>query len=323
MPDPTAAPVETPAIPADGAWKTSFGAENVAALESFKTPADFFKSYSESSAELKTLKEKPATFDWRKEVAGEDADLAKLVERFNDPKAFGKGYLEASKKIRSGDLAKPLAADANEQERAAWRQANGIPEKPEGYFEKLPDGLVIGKDDQPLFNEVGAELHKLNASPAIAHALAKWYYGLADKETAAVAETDKVHARETTDALRAKWGNDYRANIGQVMSLLDSLGGELKAQLMDATMPDGRRLFNSPEVVEWFASKAREINPAGILIPASGENSMASLDTEIQGIEKLMGNRSSEYWKGGKAEAMQARYRQLIDAREKIKARAA
>jgi hypothetical protein len=261
--------------------------------------------------------------NWRNLYAGEDAKKLARLERFTDPAKAFDALIEAQNKIRSGDFAKPLPADASEQERVAWRQANGVPEKPEGYFDKLPDGLVIGKDDQALFSEVGAELHKLNASPAVAHALAKWYYGLADKETAAVAETDKVHARETTDALRAKWGNDYRANIGQVMSLLDSLGGELKAQLMDATMPDGRRLFNSPEIVDWFASKARELNPAGILIPNGGDGSMASVETEIQNIQKLMGDRNSEYWKGPKAETMQARYRQLVDAREKLKARAA
>jgi hypothetical protein len=261
--------------------------------------------------------------NWRNIYAGEDAKKLARLERFTDPAKAFDALIEAQNKIRSGDFAKPLPADANEQERAAWRQANGIPEKPEGYFASMPDGLVIGKDDAPLFAEVGALAHKHNVAPAFVQEIAKWYYGLADKETAAVAEADKTHQRETTDVLRSKWGNDYRANIGQVMSLLDSLGGELKQQVMDATLPDGRRLFNSPEIIEWFAAKAREINPAGILIPAGGDNSMASLESEIQGIEKLMGNRSSEYWKGPKAEPMQARYRQLVDARQKLKARAA
>src|SRR5688572_11818906 len=199
--------------------------------------------------------------NWRNLYAGEDAKKLARLERFTDPvKAFD-ALIEAQNKIRSGDFAKPLPADANEQERIAWRQANGIPEKPEGYFDKLPGGLVFGKDDQPLFNEIGTLMHKHNVPPAAVQELASWYYGLADKETAAVAEADKVHARETTDALREKWGNDYRGNIGQVMSFLDSLGGELKQQLMDATLPGGRRLFNSPDIVSWFAEKARELNP--------------------------------------------------------------
>lgn len=316
MPDPI-----TP-DPAAGEWKAQFGTENVAALESFKTPADFYKSYTDTSTQLKTLQGK-ASFDWRKEVSGEDADVQKLVERYTDPKAFGKSYLEASRKIRSGELARPLPKDATEEQVKEWRTANGIPEKAEGYFEKLPDGLVIGKDDQPMFNEVATELHKLGAKPEVVHALAKWYYGLAEKEGAKVEDADKTQSREAVDKLREEWGNDYRANMGQVGSLLDGLGKDLKAQFMDATLPDGRRLFNSPDVIKWMAGLARELNPAGVLIPNAGEGSMQSIDTELAKLKGLMANSGSEYWKGPSAEKNQARYRQLIEAQSKLKARAA
>jgi hypothetical protein len=322
MPDPTTAPNESSANPADGAWKSSFGAENAAALESFKTPADFYKSYSDTSTELKTLKEKTPS-DWRKEAAGEDEKVAKMLERFSTAKDFGKAYVEAQAKIRSGDFAKPLAKDANEQERTAWRQANGIPEKPEGYFDKLPDGLVIGKDDQPLFTDFAKVMHDQNVPPAAVQGVVKWYYDLQDKQQAEVANADKQHAREATDALREKFGNDYRANMGQVSSLLDGLGGELKNQFMDATLPDGRRLFNSPDFISWLADKAREINPAGVLIPASGGDQIKSIETELATLKGKMANKASDYWKGPTAEKQQERYRQLLDAQQKLKSRAA
>lgn len=321
MPDPNPAPSESSANPGD--WKASFGAESAEALKSFNTPADFFKSYNDASTELKTLKEKSATFDWRKELSGEDPDVMKYIERFTDGKSFGKAAVEAQKRIRSGELARPLPENATDQERAEWRKANGIPEKPEEYFAKLPDGLVIGKDDQPLFDEIGKLMHQHNVPPAAVHAITKWYYDLADRETGAVGEADKKHAQETIQVLRDKWGGDYRANIGQVMSYLDSLGGELKQQLMDATLPDGRRLFNSPDIVEWFATKARELNPAGVIIPASGGDAGKSIVEEMNSLEKMMGNLNSEYWKGSKAESLQARYRQLVEAKQKLDARAA
>lgn len=321
MPDPNPAPSDGSANPGD--WKASFGAENAAALQSFNTPADFFKSYNDASTELKTLKEKPATFDWRKELSGDDQDVLKHIERFTDGKSFGKAFVEAQKRIRSGELARPLPENATDQERAERRKANGIPEKVEDYFAKLPDGLVIGKDDQPLFNEIGALMHKHNAPPALVHAVTKWYYDLAERETGAVGQADKQHAQETIQTLRDRWGNDYRANIGQVMSYLDSLGGELKQQLMDASLPDGRRLFNNPDIVEWFATKARELNPAGVIIPASGGDAGKSIIEEMQSIEKMMGNRNSDYWKGPKSDSLQARYRQLVEAKQKLDARAA
>jgi hypothetical protein len=322
MPDPNAAPNESSANPADGAWKSSFGAENAAALESFKTPADFYKSYSDTSTELKTLKEKPPT-DWRKEAAGEDEKVAKMLERFSTAKDFGKAYAEAQTKIRSGEFAKPLPKDANEQERTAWRQANGIPEKPEGYFDKLPGGLVIGKDDQPLFAEFAKVMHDQNVPPGAVQDVVKWYYGLQDKQVADTEAADKQHSREATDKLREQWGNDYRSNMGQVASLLDGLGGDLKNQFMDATLPDGRRLFNSPEFVTWLADKAREINPAGVLIPASGGDQIKSIEAELNTLKGKMGNKNSDYWKGPTANQQQERYRQLIEAQQKLKARAA
>jgi hypothetical protein len=261
--------------------------------------------------------------NWRNMYAGEDAKKLARLERFTDPvKAFD-ALIEAQNKIRSGEFAKPLPANANEQERAEWRQANGIPEKPEGYFEKLPDGLVIGKDDQPLFTEFAKVMHDQNVPPAAVQQVVKWYYDLQDKQVGDVAAADKQHAREATDTLREKWGNDFRANMGQVNSLLDGLGGELKNQFMDATLPDGRRLFNSPDFVQWLADKAREINPAGVLIPATGGDQMKSIETELATLKGKMANKASDYWRGPTAEKQQERYRTLIEAQQRLKSRAA
>jgi hypothetical protein len=261
--------------------------------------------------------------NWRNLYAGDDSKKLARLERFTDPvKAFD-ALIEAQNKIRSGELAKPLPANANEQERAEWRQANGIPEKPEGYFEKLPDGLVIGKDDQPLFTEFAKVMHDQNVPPAAVQSVVKWYYDLQDKQVASVAEADKQHTREAVDKLREQWGNDYRANMGQVSSLLDGLGGDLKNQFMDATLPDGRRLFNSPEFVTWMAGMAREINPASVLIPASGGDQIKSIEAELNTLKSKMANRNSDYWKGPTASKQQERYRQLIEAQQKLKSRAA
>jgi hypothetical protein len=261
--------------------------------------------------------------NWRNMYAGDDSKKLARLERFTDPvKAFD-ALLEAQNKIRSGEFAKPLPANANEQERAEWRQANGIPEKPEGYFEKLPDGLVIGKDDQPLFTEFAKVMHDQNVPPGAVQSVVKWYYDLQDKEQNTTQQADKQHSHEATDKLREQWGNDYRANMGQVSSLLDGLGGELKNQFMDASFPDGRRLFNSPEFITWLADKAREINPAGVLIPASGGDQIKSIEAELATLKGKMANKASDYWKGPTAEKQQERYRQLIDAQQRLKSRAA
>lgn len=258
--------------------------------------------------------------NWRNLYAGDDTKKLSRLERFTDPAKAFDALIEAQNKIRAGDFSRPLPENATEDQVREWREANGIPEKVDGYFEKLPNGLVIGADDKPLFDDVATRLHKLNAPPQVVHELASWYYDLADKEMAKVAETDRQQAQEATDALRTEWGNDYRGNIGQVMSFLDGLGKDLKAQFMDATLPDGRRLFNSPDVIKWLASQARAINPAGVLIPNAGENQMMSIDAELKQIDDARRKDRKAYNRDAR---MQERERQLLDAKQKLAERAA
>jgi hypothetical protein len=258
--------------------------------------------------------------NWRNLYAGEDAKKLARLERFTDPAKALDALIEAQNKIRSGEMAKPLPENATPEQLAEWRAANGIPDKPDGYFAKLPNGLVIGKEDEKLFGEFATEMHKLNVPPNTMHKVVEWYYNLAERESAAVHEADQRQASEAIAALKETWGNDYKGNIGQVMSFLDGMGKELKAQFMDATLPDGRRLFNSPEIIQWIATQARELNPAGALIPNAGENQMQSIDTEIAGIEKVMRENRKAY---NADQKMQERLRQLYGARDTLKKRVA
>jgi hypothetical protein len=74
--------------------------------------------------------------------------------------------------------------------------------------------------------------------------------------------------------------------------------------------------------VKWLANQARALNPAATLLPA-GSGDAIGIDTEIDRIEKLMKDRSSDYWRGPKSEHLQQRYRELIDGRARRKTRAA
>lgn len=272
-----------------------------AALSSFKTPQELV-----------------GALDWRKNVAGGDEAAVKMLERFASPADLGKAYREAVKKISSGELAKPLPKDATPEQIAEWRKGNGIPEKPEGYFEKLPNGLVIGAEDKPMFDAVAAKLHARNVPPEVIHDLAEWYYGTQDEAIAKATEKDKQEAAAATDALRQDWGQDYRANINVAMSFLDSLGADLKGQVMDATLPDGSRLFNNTNFVKWMVAQAREANPAAHIVPAGTDSSVQSVNAEIAKIENVMRTNRATY---NRDTAMQERLRQLYDARTKLQQR--
>jgi hypothetical protein len=67
-----------------------------------------------------------------------------------------------------------------------------------------------------------------------------------------------------------------------------------------------------------MAEAARKLNPAAHLIPAGAEG-VQGLEDEIAKWDKQMADKNSEYWKGPNAEKIQARYRDLVKAREAMK----
>lgn len=260
----------------------------------------------------------PEAPDWRA-AYGTDEKLQKLLGRYSSAEAFGKAHLEAVSTIGKG-LKQPLKEGASAEEVAAWRKDNGIPETADGYFAQLPGGLVLGQDDKALFTEWAGAMHKLNAPPGLVHETVKWYYAMQEQQTANQEALDRQHQTEATTALKAAWGRDYTENLNVVNAFLGGMTAETRQMFMDATMPDGRRLFNSPEVVQFFTQKARELNPIAFIPGAGGGDEGRTLNERIESIEKVMRENRAAYNKNPK---MQEDLRALYARREQLKERGA
>lgn len=263
--------------------------------------------------------------DWRNKFAGEDKAHLKQLERFASPNDVFKSYRALQARISSGELKSALPKDQTPEALATWRKENGIPEKPEEYDLALDDGLVIGEQDKPLVGEFLNEMHAANASPAAVKSALSAYYKLVAKQQAELIEADSNFRDESETALREEWGGEFRKNVNLVTNLLASAPEDVRLKIEAGRTPEGRKLGDDPAVLRWLANLSREVNPAATVVPGSGNNSGAAIDDEISTIEKAMGDQSSEYWKGpkpdGKDTKMQIRYRELITARDKIKAR--
>jgi len=323
MPDPNPNPTPDPNAnpnPAPAEWLKPFG-EHAKTFEGIKDPAELATKWTAANTELTTLRAaKPQAFDWRKELAGDDENAKKALERFTDPKTFTKSFIEAQNKLRSGDFARPLPANATADQIKDWRAANGVPEKPEGYFEKLPDGLVIGADDKPLFDAYAKVWHDNNASTPLVHAMTKMYFDGQAKMKADEAQVDRADAQKTVGELRTKWGGSYESNMAILNNWVEGMGADIAPLFRDATLGDGTRLFNNAGVVEALASVARQLNPAAHLLPAGGEANIMSIDAEIAKIDKMMRTDRKAYNADPK---IQERYRELITAKQKLGSRAA
>src|SRR5437899_706403 len=147
----------------------------------------------------------------------------------------------------------------------------------------------------------------------------EWYYKDREAQIAAIAEKDAQQRDAARDELIAEWGvNDFKRNSNQIMSLLDTAPEGVKDFILTARGPDDQALFNNPNVLRFFDSLARQINPVATVVPGATGNIGAAIGDEIAGLEKQMRNKNSEYWKGPKSEQLQARYRELVGARERM-----
>jgi hypothetical protein len=117
------------------------------------------------------------------------------------------------------------------------------------------------------------------------------------------------------------WGGDYRKNKAMIEAFLDMGPAGTKASLFSARLPDGTPLASHPGILQFLSDRSREVIDAATIVPAEGAAMAQSVETEMNAIKGLMADKNSKYWKGQEAEKLQARFRELAQAQEKLAAR--
>lgn len=221
--------------------------------------------------------------------------------------------MEAKQKIRSSQAVQPLADDASDDEVAAWREANGVPSEPKGYFEGLPDGLVIGEEDQAGMDVLAESMHGVNASSKVTQAAIGAYYKHVENVLAEQAEADKAQARDFDDWHNETYGKESRGTRNDMDAWLGTAGEEVRASFLGARLPDGTLLGNSPEIMRWMTTQLREVKPVVTVTGLGAGDPAAALNDEIASIENKMRTNFKEYDRDPK---MKARYEELLRARD-------
>ena len=255
--------------------------------------------------------------DWRTKLSP-DGKHAKTLDRFGSPKAILDSYLALRQKVDSGELKanSEYPASGTPEQQAEWRQAHGIPDKAEDYALSFEDGLVIGENDKEIVDGFLATAHGVNASPDQVNGILRWYYGEQERVIEAQEEKDAEYLRESEDTLRAEWGQEYRTNVNIIKGLVDTIPEEVRDLFVNARLGDGNALLNHPDMARWLVHTARTVNPVASVVPGAGANMASAIEDQIAAIEKVMTNDRAAY---NKDEKMQARLRELYDARERAK----
>lgn len=288
--------------PGEEHWSTQIvdgNTDRAEAMKAYETPEAFFEAND-------------AAADWRRGIAGDDDKYYADLQRFATPLDYGNSFREAQQTIRSGQLKAALGEDATEEDVTAYREANGIPLEVKGYFENLPDGLVVGENDKEIFEDFAETMHGKNVAPDVMHSVIDWYNNFAEQQQDMQAEMDDEHRATATSELRETWGADYRANINLVGGLLETtFGKEAKDQLLNGRFADGRAFMNDPLIMKGLSDMARKLNPVMQLTPPGGD-SQQTLNDEIAELEKFMKESRTEY---NKDTVKQGRLRELYQLR--------
>lgn len=265
--------------------------------------------------------------DWRDRIIAqatqgldesEAKSVSNILRRFQSPETMGKAFADLRRQVSAGTYRKALSPDASEEEIAAWRADNGIPESPEKYEIDL-DGRVLPDEDKPLVDEFLKTAHGANFPPEQVNTALRWYADLVEQQAEQQIAADKQAKMDAVDELRLEWGPEYRANINAIKTLL---GDELSQQVMEARDVNGNILGNNPQVLKFFAGLASEMYPAASLGIHTEDPG-----THIQGeLDKLRGMMADgSYWAGPKdangETEHQRRYNQLVKAQERLNGR--
>lgn len=266
----------------------------------------------------------PPTFpeQWRKELAGDDEKTVKRLERFGSPKDLAKSYMELEAKLSSGQTKPSLAANATPEQISEYRRQIGVPESADKYDLTLSNGLVIGDTDKPLVDSYLTYALEKNLPNDVVKANLEWYLPMAKEAEQQRAEEDRSYQINSEEVLRKEWGGDYKANINIISGLLETVPSEIQDILMFGRTADGKIIGDDPRMLKLISNWGREINPVQTVVPNAGAAAPQMIASEIAALTKQMGDKNSDYWSKDKGPALQARFRELSEADERIKKKA-
>lgn len=258
--------------------------------------------------------------NWREKIAGDDQKALARLQRFPDVGSVFKSFRELEGKLSSGQFKQPLPENPSPEQLAEYRQANGIPEKASDYNIELSDGLVIGEADRPLIDGILEAAHAVNASPQVVNAIVDEYYHMREEMVAAAQAKDEADKATFVETLRGELGGNFRSEMVAINNLIQMAPDGVGDLIMTARLADGSVLGNNIQVAKWLSGIARELNPAGTVVPNSGGDQLGSIKDQIAEMEGNM-RKDIRAWQHPSNEGNRTRYRELIEARDKLTAR--
>ena len=252
--------------------------------------------------------------DWRQQLAGDDEKRLNQLSRITDVKSFTDSYFNAQDKIRSGETSNGLPENPTDEQMSAYREANNIPATIEDYNLALDEGLVLGEADERIMGDVYKVAHENNVSNDVVSQLTNAMLKGRDQEEHAIQQQDGLDLQTADRQMRDNWGQDYEMNKNLVRGVLNGLPETVRDEFASARLANGQAVFNSPEMMNFFADAARAMNPSATVVPAGTGNPLQAIEGRKAELESQMG--TNEWYKNTSA---QKEYQDLIEAQARMK----
>lgn len=247
-----------------------------------------------------SLSKKLTAAELPKEMAKQKARLEAYLGRYgNELDALLAGY-DANEKLRSGQHKQPLAEDATDEEKAAWRKDNGIPLEPKAYEVAKVPGHQWTEGDVPLLEDFKEVAHAGDFTQAQLDVATTWFAKRAQAAKEAIAERkankDKEDNLARRDRRRDTWGDEAKPAFTLMERALkdpevfpSGLGGALG----EARLADGTRLVNH-EAFEPFLYELALSRYGDTAMP-SGDAAAAQLSSREEELNKVRNSDIQRY----------------------------
>lgn len=177
---------------------------------------------------------------------------AKTVEELLG--GYEKRLTDAQTALRAkpvGTLPVRPAADAPPEHWAAYRQAHGLPETPDGYQLTKPEGLASELWAEPKVKEFAAVAHSLDLKPDQLAGVLDWYHKGVQSEVSAANEQTAAQTAQLrqveSEKLAKAFGNNVDGALKDMQSVVQAMGADpeiFNPQSESFWGPDAAQLFH-------------------------------------------------------------------------------
>lgn len=214
--------------------------------------------------------------DWTSSVEGGES-----LSKYNNINDLIKGFVNANKLIgkKQEQISRP-GADATDEQRKAWREHLGVPEKADDY--QVPDEYKETVDAES-FKEFAQFAHEHNIPADTMQELLRFQERYAAKLNEVNAKRIEEQAKEARKYFQAEWGGLYERNFNLLKDGLVRAG-------IDIESPEMSGALNNPFILSALFDKISSMQDGTMPVPGFMKASASDAKEQIMGLINKYGS---------------------------------